>query len=117
MDTGLIKPAARTARTGFPASRTNVGRVTAPTELPPSQSATAAADASRDGHDDTMRDEHAHPAAGEILMDPEIREVISRAASPRPDHLPATDAALKLRAYRRAGTGDEPDPPSLERTV
>ena len=117
MDTSLIKPPARTARTGFPASRAKVGRSTAPTELPPSQSVTTRPDTTPGGDDGTTRDEHAQAAAGEILMDPEIREVISRAASPRLDHLPAKDAALKLRAYRRAGTGDEPDTPSLERTV
>ena len=117
MDTSLIKPTARTARTGFPASRANLGRGTAPTELPSSQSVTTTSDATPGGDDGSMRDEHAPAAAGEILMDPEIREAISRAASPAPGRLPGKDAALKLRAYRRAESDHEPETHSLERTV
>lgn len=117
MDTGLIKPAARTVRTGLPTSRANVAPATAPTELPGSQSVTTAADAARGAHDRTMRNDLAHRTAGEILMDPQICEVISRAASPRPGRLPAKDAALKLRAYRRTATDDEPDTQSLEKTA
>jgi hypothetical protein len=113
MDTSLIKPPTRTARTGFPASRAKVGRSTAPTELPPSQSVTTRPD----GDDGTVRDEHAQAAAGEILMDAEIREIISRAASLGPDRLPIKDAALKVRAYRRAESDHEPETHSVERTV
>ena len=117
MDTSLIKPTARTARTGFPASRAKIGRGTAPTELPSSQSVTTTSDATPGGHDGTMRDEHPQAAAGEILMDPETREAISRAASPRPDRLSDKDAALKLRAYRWAESDHEPETHSVERTV
>jgi len=113
MDTSLIKPTARTARTGFPASRVKVVGGTVPTELPSSQSVTTPSDR----HDGTMRDERAQAAAGEILLDAEIREAISRAASLGPDRLPATDAALKLRAYSRADSDHEPEAHSLERTV
>ena len=117
MDTNLIKPTARTARTGFPASRAKVGRGTAPTELPSSQSVTTRSDATPGGDDGTTRDEHAQAAAGEILMDPEIREIISRAASLGPDRLPIKDAALKVRAYRRAESDHEPETHSVEKTV
>jgi hypothetical protein len=113
MDTSLIKPTARTARTGFPTSRVKVVRGTAPTELPSSQSVTA----TPAGHDGTMRDEHAQTTAGEILMDAETREAISRAASLGSDRLPATDAALKLLAYRRTDSDHEPETHSLERNV
>ena len=113
MDTGLIKPAARTARAGFPASRVKVVRGTAPAQLPSSQSVPA----TPGGHDGTMRDEHAQTTAGEVLMDAEIREAISQAASLGPDLFPVKDAPLKLRAYRRAVSDHEPETHSLEKTV
>jgi hypothetical protein len=117
MDTSLIKPTARTARTGFPASRANLGRGTAPTELPSSQSVATTSDATSGRRDGAMHDEHGQAAAGEILMDPEIREIICRAASPGPDRSPIKDAALQLRAYRRAESDHEPETHSVERTV
>jgi hypothetical protein len=112
MDTGSIKPVARIARGGFPASRTNAE---APAER--SQSVTPAAAVTGDAHDQAMRRELAHRRAGEVVIDPQIRAAMSRGASPRVGRAQRQDAALKLRAYRRPETPEEPDAHALEKTV
>jgi hypothetical protein len=112
MDTGSIKPAARTTRSGFPESRTNAQ---APAARSPGVTPVAAV--TGDTRDQAMRREYGHRNTGEVVIDPQIREAMSRGPSPRAGRAQRQDAALKLRAYRRPETPEEPDAHALEKTV